>query len=55
MGLEEYESAEAAIKKHRLKPSDALHIGTMQTANVTTIVSEDLDFDAVDDLNRIWI
>jgi predicted nucleic acid-binding protein len=55
VGREEYEIAEEAIRKYGLKPSDALHVGTMQNANITTIASEDADFDGVYNIDRIWV
>lgn len=55
MGLEEYEIADEIIRNHGLKPSDALHIGTMLSSDISTIISEDGNFDCVDGLDRIWI
>jgi len=55
LGLTEYQIAKDAMQTYTIKPSDALHIGTMQSQDVAIVVSEDSDFDDVDELERIWI
>lgn len=55
LGLTEYQIAKDAMLNYGLKPSDALHVGTMRGQDIVTIVSEDSDFDDVDELERIWI
>lgn len=55
LGEEEYVEAAKIIRKHGLKPSDALHAAAMLLNNVKVIVSEDDDFDKFSWLKRIWI
>jgi len=43
------------LSRHNLKPSDAIHIAVMKHNNITIIISEDSDFDAIDGVNRIWL
>ena len=38
-----------------LKPSDALHVATMLSNHITTIISEDRDFDKIDSIKRVWV
>ena len=52
---EEYVEAAKIIRKHGLKPSDALHAAAMLLNNVKVVVSEDDDFDKISGLKRIWI
>jgi predicted nucleic acid-binding protein len=43
----------ALIRKHNLKPRDALHVAVMLANNETEILSNDPDFDRVPGLKRI--
>jgi len=38
----------------KLKPSDAIHLSTMEKFSVTNIASEDVEFDAINEVKRIW-
>ncbi|MEM2673102.1 MAG: PIN domain-containing protein [Candidatus Bathyarchaeia archaeon] len=38
-----------------MRPSDALHLGAMKKKNISTIVSEDKDFDKIEWVNRSWL
>lgn len=55
IGKKEYVEATRLISLFRLKPSDALHLGTMKTNNVTTIASEDSEFDKIPGIERLWV
>ncbi|MBO3754510.1 MAG: type II toxin-antitoxin system VapC family toxin [Candidatus Brockarchaeota archaeon] len=43
------------LVKYNLKPSDAIHLATMEKVGVGSIVSEDEDFDKVKEVKRIWL
>ena len=45
---------EKYLDKYKLKPSDALHLSTMERSGVLNIASEDIDFDDVKEIKRIW-
>ena len=47
--MEEY------LLRYGLKPSDAIHLATMEKAGVSHIVSEDEEFDRVRRVERIWV
>jgi len=55
LAVEEYTIAAELVKSCALRPSDALHVGAMRVNNVKAIASEDVDFDSVDGLKRVWI
>lgn len=42
-------------KYKKLKPSDAIHLSTMEKVGVRNIASEDSDFDLVGEVKRIWL
>ncbi|MEM2998445.1 MAG: type II toxin-antitoxin system VapC family toxin [Thermoproteota archaeon] len=46
---------EKYLLKYRLKPSDAMHLATIEKTGANYIVSEDEDFDKVEEVKRIWI
>jgi len=46
---------EKYLTKYNLKPSDAIHLATMEKAGVTNIVTEDKEFDRIPGIRRIWI
>ncbi|WP_309493612.1 type II toxin-antitoxin system VapC family toxin [Candidatus Hecatella orcuttiae] len=52
---EDVKSMEKYLTKHDLKPSDTLHLATMEKAGVTRIVTEDEDYDKVEEVRRIWL
>lgn len=45
---------EKYLGRYKLKPSDALHLSTMEKSGVVNIASEDVDFDDVKEVKRIW-
>jgi predicted nucleic acid-binding protein len=45
---------EKYLDNYKLKPSDALHLSTMERSGVLNIASEDIDFDDVKEVKRIW-
>lgn len=51
----EYEIAKEFMVKHSLYPSDSIHIAVMISNSIKKIVSEDSDFDKVNEIERIWI
>jgi len=55
IGEQEYLIAKEIILKHKLKPSDALHVATMKTNRIEVIASEDADFDEIPSIKRMWI
>jgi len=52
---EDLKPAEKYLLKYGLKPSDAIHLATMEKAGVRNIVSEDREFDKVKEIKRIWV
>jgi len=54
IGLNEYLKAREVMKKFGLKPSDAIHIATIENYGLQAIASENRDFDVVG-IKRIWI
>lgn len=55
LGEEEYEQAIKFLLDYNLKPSDSLHLGTMISNGINTIVSEDSEFDRVPIARRLWV
>ncbi|MEM4983284.1 MAG: type II toxin-antitoxin system VapC family toxin, partial [Candidatus Bathyarchaeia archaeon] len=55
LGEDEYNIAAKVILEHNIRPSDALHLGAMKKKNISTIVSEDKDFDKIEWINRFWL
>ncbi|RLE46373.1 MAG: PIN domain nuclease [Candidatus Methanomethylicota archaeon] len=55
LGEEEYRRAYLYIKEYGLKLSDALHLGAMKNNGIEYIASEDLDFDKVGEIKRVWL
>ncbi len=53
LGELEYHKAKIYIKRYNLKPSDALHLAVMDNNGITTIATEDVDFDKTH-IKRIW-
>lgn len=43
------------IKKYRLDPRDSIHLACALEKGATVIVSEDTDFDEVEEVEREWI
>ena len=46
---------EDVLEKYNLKPRDSIHLATMQINNCKKIVSDDKDFDKVNEIKRIDI
>lgn len=55
LGEDEYRLASKFLVEHNLKPSDALHLGTMIGNGINLIISEDREFDRVQAVKRLWI
>jgi len=51
----EFEEAANLIKEYSIKPSDAFHIAVMKTHNISTIASEDREFDKIGGIKRVWL
>lgn len=45
--------AQKIVEKYNLKPRDAIHSATAIHFNINEIISEDEDFDKVDELKRV--
>ncbi len=45
----------SVIRKYKLKPSDAIHLSVMKKNQIVTIVSEDKDFDSIQEFKRLWM
>jgi predicted nucleic acid-binding protein len=52
---EDLKPVEKYLLKYGLKPSDAIHLATMEKAGISNIVSEDREFDRVKGIKRIWV
>ena len=46
-------AAARMMKEYNLKPRDAMHLATMQHYGITTIASDDKDFDRIKGIKRI--
>ncbi len=51
----EYQIAVEVLKKHGVRPSDALHVGAMKANGIELIASEDQDFDKIEEIKRLWL
>lgn len=40
------------VNTHHLQPRDALHLATMQAHHITTLISDDKDFDTIHSIER---
>ncbi|WFO74741.1 type II toxin-antitoxin system VapC family toxin [Desulfurococcaceae archaeon MEX13E-LK6-19] len=54
IGLDEYLKAREYMTKYGLKPSDAIHLATIEVNGLQAIASEDKDFDKTH-VKRLWI
>jgi len=52
---EDLQATERFLTEYDIKPSDAIHLATMEKAGIALIASEDEDFDAVRGIRRIWL
>ncbi|MEM2364834.1 MAG: type II toxin-antitoxin system VapC family toxin [Candidatus Bathyarchaeia archaeon] len=55
IGEEDLIPAEKYLVNYDLKPSDAIHLATMEKVGANAIVTEDEDFDRVKEVRRIWL
>ena len=51
----DYDVMRKAVMNYGLKPSDALHIASMNKAGIKHIISEDEEFDKIPWIRRIWL
>ena len=54
-GEDEYRLASKLLVEYDLKPSDALHLAAMINNGINVIVSEDREFDKLENVKRLWI
>ena len=54
IGVEEYLRAKTVMTKYGLKPSDSIHVATIENYGLQAVASEDQDFDKVG-IKRLWI
>ena len=52
---EDLKFIEKFLLNYNLRPSDAIHLATMEKAGIKNIVTEDEDFDKVKEVKRIWL
>jgi len=55
LGEEEYRQAAKLLAKYNLKPSDTLRLGAMANNSITTIATEDREFDKIPAVERLWM
>ncbi|MEM2218910.1 MAG: PIN domain-containing protein [Candidatus Korarchaeum sp.] len=54
VGLREYLEARKYILEYGMKPSDAIHLATIESNRIDAIATEDKDFNVVG-IERLWI
>lgn len=47
-------ATERYLSKYEIRPSDAIHLATMEKKGIANIASEDEDLDKVKEVRRIW-
>ena len=52
---EDLQATERYLGDYDVKPSDAIHLATMDKLGITSIVSEDAELDAVKGIKRVWL
>jgi predicted nucleic acid-binding protein len=52
---EDLRATERYLIKYDVKPSDAIHLATMDKVGITSIVGEDAELDAVKGIERVWL
>jgi predicted nucleic acid-binding protein len=52
---EDLQATERYLADYDVKPSDAIHLATMDKLGITSIVSEDAELDAVKGIRRVWL
>ena len=55
LNREDYDAMKRAITTYGLRPSDALHVASMEKVGAVRIASEDQVFDKVPSLKRTWL
>ena len=55
LGAEDLHVAEKYLVNYNLKPSDSLHLATMEKTGTSLILSEDREFDRVAWVKRLWL
>jgi hypothetical protein len=55
IGEEDLNSMKKYLVKYDLKPSDSIHLATMEKTSVTHIASEDEGYDKVEEVKRMWL
>ncbi len=55
ISINEIEKAMDMLLKYRTKPSDALHMAVALSENISTIVTEDTEYDKISGIKREWI
>lgn len=53
--LREYEVGKGIMLRYSIPPSDALHVAVMLNNSIKRILTEDSDFDRIQEVSRIWI
>lgn len=51
----DFKAVEKYLMRYEVKPSDAIHLATMEKEGIVHIVSEDKQFDRIDSIRRIWL
>jgi len=52
---EDLQATEGYLTKYDMKPSDAIHLATMDKVGITSIISEDGELDSVKGIERVWL
>lgn len=55
IGEEDARPFEKYLLKYDLRPSDTIHLAVMEKAGANQIVTEDEDFDRVEEVKRVWL
>jgi predicted nucleic acid-binding protein len=52
---EDLQATERYLTKYDVKPSNAIHLATMEKLGIASIVSEDEELDSVKGIRRVWL
>jgi len=52
---EDLQATEKHLTRYNVRPSDAIHLATMDKLGITSIVSEDEELDAIKGIKRVWL
>jgi len=52
---EDLQAMERYLTEYGIKPSDAIHLATMDKLGIVSIVSEDEELDTVKGIRRLWL